>query len=89
MDGGVQCRDIEGFEEDLGRGVPVRSWIERWLCKKDWVLLSRKSSISQALAAIPGLCAKAYSVGSVPLHSKSSILPDIQTAISSPYRPSL
>lgn len=32
LDGGVEGGDIEGFEEDLGGGVAVTSWVKRWFC---------------------------------------------------------
>ena len=49
----------------------------------------QRSSVSQSLAAIRNVIARRYSVYSIPLHSKSSTLPGIRTAISSPYHPNL
>jgi len=39
LDGNVECRGVEGLEDDLGHLLTVGLWVDRSFGKEDWVLL--------------------------------------------------
>ena len=46
LDGGVQCRDVEGFKEDLSGSFPVTPWVEWGFSEQDRMLQGAQGFVS-------------------------------------------